>query len=137
MGTWGHGNFENDTAANYFCELCSPLMDQIRSTAADDGSMESDEYDSEVMLANIEILTVLVAHIGRAEKDEPGDVMFRFPVPEENKVKEWRTRYLKVWNAYIDDLDPSPDCKVKRLSHIKATFDKFIEISGTLPRLES
>lgn len=137
MGTWGHGNFENDTVAEYYCELLKPLLSQIRNTVSDVKLMEPDEPDSEVMLANIEILTVLAENIGRTEKEWVGDLVFPFPFPDPSEIKTWKTEYLKVWDDQIDGLEPTPEHKQKRRGTIENTFDRFIKISKDGPRTDA
>lgn len=128
MGTWGPGNFENDTAAEYLCDLCEPLVEQIRRTIADSVLMEPDEPESEVMIANVEILSVLAETIGRMEKGWVGGMVFPFPFPfpAPEEVGRWKESYLAVWDNYIDELQPEPDYKRRRREVIVTTFNRFI-----------
>jgi len=137
MGTWGHGNFENDTVAEYYCDLCKPLLDQIRNTVADAALMQPDEYDSEVMLANIEILTVLAENIGRTDTEWVGDLVFPFPFPAPEEIRTWKTKYLDVWDNHIDQLGPDSNFKEKRRATIGKTFDRFIKISDAGPHTDA
>src|SRR5262245_20213748 len=86
MGTWGPGNFENDTAAEYLIDLCKPLVQQIKETVAEPELMQPDEYDSDIMLANIEILTILAENISRYETGWVGEMVFPFPFPEQMRL---------------------------------------------------
>src|SRR5262245_52794665 len=114
MGTWGAGNFENDTAAEHLIRLCEPLVEQIRNAVAQPELMEPDEYDSGVMMANVEILAVLAANIGRTEQSAIGGMIFPFPFPSVKEIKQWKREYLKVWDNYIDKLEPQEDHKSQR-----------------------
>src|SRR5262249_60746525 len=121
MGTWGTGNFENDTAAEYLIRLCTPLVEQIRNAVAQPQLMEPDEYDSDVMMANVEILAVLAANIGRTEKSAIGGMIFPFPFPSVKEIKQWKKEYLKVWDNYIDKLEPKGDHKLRSRRGISET----------------
>ena len=133
MGTWGHGNFENDTAADHLCELCAPLLDQIRTAVEDKTEMEPDEPTSDWMMANVEILAVLGENIGRTGKDWVGDFAFPFPLPDPDEVDSWKQAYLEVWDGDIDDLEPSPEYKTNRRATIVATFDRLAKAAASGP----
>lgn len=100
MGTWGPGNFENDTAAEHLIVLCKALAQQIMQTAAQPGLMQPDEPDSDIMLANIEILSVLAESIGRYEAGWVGDMVFPFPFPAAEEIERWKLEFLRVWDGY-------------------------------------
>ncbi len=136
MGTWGAGNFENDTAAEHLIALCKPLVEQIRNAVAQPELMEPDEYDSDVFMANIEILAVLGANIGRTEKSRIGGMIFPFPFPPTKEIKQWKTEYLRVWDNYIDKLEPQGDHKSRRRRVIIETFDRLIAVSKTGPQVK-
>jgi len=136
MGTWGAGNFENDTAAEHLIRLCTPLVEQIRNAVAQPELMEPDEYDSGVMMANVEILAVLAANIGRTEKSTIGGMIFPFPSPSVKEVKQWKREYLKVWDKYIDKLEPQGDHKSRRRRVIIETFDRLIAVLTAGPRIK-
>src|SRR5262249_40311376 len=134
MGTWGPGNFENDTAAEYRIELCKPLVEQITQTAEQSQLMHPDEPDSEIMLANIERLSALAENIGRYEAEWVGDMVFPFPFPAAEQIEHWKLEYLRVWDGYIDGLKPSDDYKRRRREVIVATFDRLRCAAVTGPR---
>ncbi len=129
MGTWGHGNFENDTAAEYLVEFCQPLLEQIRKAVADPKSLEPDECDSDIMMANIEILVVMGENIGRTTEDIIGDSLFPFPYPVVEEIEQWKSAYLQVWDYYIDSLTPSPNYRKKRRELIVNTFDRLSKVA--------
>ena len=132
MGTWGAGNFENDDAAEYFIGLCRPLVGQIRNTVAQTALMQPDEPDSDMMMANVEILAVLGSNIGKTNNEEIGRLIFPFPLPASEEVQRWKDEYLKVWDGYIDKL-ASGDYKVRRRRVIVDTFDRLIAVSKAGP----
>lgn len=90
MGTWGPGNFENDTAAEHLIQLCNPLVEQIRNAVANPSLMEAGEDDSDVLVANIEILAILGGNIGRIENGELGGLIFPFRLPPPEEVESWK-----------------------------------------------
>jgi Domain of unknown function (DUF4259) len=124
MGTWGPGNFENDTAAEYLINLCKPLVEQIRETAADSQQMQPDDPSSDIMLANIEILAALAENIGRYKSGWVGDMVFPFPFPKADEIEQWKVEYLRIWDQHIDGLMPSEDYKRIRRQVITASFDR-------------
>jgi hypothetical protein len=135
MGTWGPGNFENDTAAEYLIGLCKPIVEQIRASVAQPQLMQPDEPDSEVMLANVEILSVLGSSIGKTKDDEIGRMIFPFPLPFWEEVEQWKQEYLKVWDANIDKLTGG-DFKTRRRRVIVDTFERLIAVSKSGPPLK-
>ena len=133
MGTWGPGNFENDDAAEYLIRLCKPLVEQIRSTVAQPQLLQPDEPDSDIMMANVEILAVLGSSIGKTRNDEIGHLIFPFPLPASEEVVRWKHKYLEVWDGYIDQLGPSVDYKEGRRRVIVDAFDHLIAVSKAGP----
>ena len=137
MGTWGPGNFENDTAAEHLIELCKPLVQQITQAAASPELMQPDEPDSDIMLANIEILSALAESIGRHETGWVGDTVFPFPFPAVEEIEQWKLEYLRVWDGYIDGLVPSDDYKRRRRDVIVATFERLQRAAIAGPRTKT
>jgi hypothetical protein len=137
MGTWGPGNFENDTAAEHLIDFCKPLVEQITQTAAQPELMQPDEPDSDIMLANMEILSALAENIGRYEAGWVGDMVFPFPFPAAEKIEQWKLDYLRVWDGYIDRLLPSDDYLQRRREVIIATFDRLQRAAVAGPRTKT
>jgi hypothetical protein len=133
MGTWGAGNFENDDAAEYLIGLCKPLVEQIRSTVALPRLLQPDEPDSDIMMANVEILAVLGSNIGKTKDNAIGRLIFPFPLPASEEVERWKHKYLEVWDGYIDQLGPSVDYKQRRRRVLVDTFDHLIAVSKAGP----
>ncbi|MFN8176362.1 MAG: DUF4259 domain-containing protein [bacterium] len=130
MGAWGSGNFENDTAADHVLTLSRQLLGQIEATVEDGSAMEPDEYDSEVMMCNLEILACLAEHLGRYEKGSVAERLFPDVLPEASVVATWKTKYLDVWDSYIDKLRPKPEYKRQRRAVIVETFDRVTQLSS-------
>jgi hypothetical protein len=124
MGTWGPGNFENDCAADHLYEVCGPLLKQVEEAMKDPSSLAPDEYDADVVTANLEIIACLSEHLGRYERGELQDFLYPCVLPPPETVAEWKQKYLAVWDANIDGLDPDADYKKTRREVIIDTFDR-------------
>ena len=111
MGTWGEGNFSNDGALDYLATLIQKLVTRIENQLASDYGADLDKGGESELMPSVEIISVLCEHCGA--------------VPlRESIIKGWRQRYLNVYDAQIDALDPDPEFKVKRRQVIDATFRK-------------
>ena len=115
MGTWGSGNFENDTAADFLSELTSGWIEEIREAMSSPELMEPDEYEGVTVPCLVEFLVMM------AEKSLAGSML---PSPEE--TEEWNKVYLDVWDNYIDELEPDGDYKIERREVLSDIFDKLI-----------
>lgn len=121
MGVWGPGNFDNDTVADGFGDLTGRIVADIAEQyegGSDDSLLEPDEWGGEMVPAWLELLVEMV---------EPGRVGATFPVAA--VLTDWRDRYLRVWDGYIDGLDPDPEHKVARRSVLVRTFDRAIAVA--------
>lgn len=95
MGTWGTGNFENDTASDWVWELAESddltvVIDALEAPLSDDAEEVLDAGTCEVALAAAEIVAALK---GAAPKTFPAE------------ASEWVSRYkakLKVDQELID-----------------------------------
>lgn len=114
MGTWGAGNFDGDTAADHLSSLTARLREEIaKAMAGDPVELEPDEYWGNAVPCNVEILAML------AEQRWVGVV-----VPDLATVIAWKAKFLGVWEASIDSLEPSPAWKKQRRAVLVATFDR-------------
>ena len=95
MGTWGAGNFENDTAADWVWELAESddltvVMDALEAPLSDDADEVLDAATCEAALAAAEIVAALKGHAPKA-----------FPT----EAREWVARHkakVKVDQELID-----------------------------------
>lgn len=118
MGTWGPGNFDNDTAADHLSIITARLRDEIVEAMAEgDEALEADEYWGVAVPCNVELLALI------AEQRWVGVVL-----PDAATVAEWKRRYLAVWEASIDELDPTPAHRRDRHATLVATFDRLLAI---------
>lgn len=123
MGVWGPGNFESDTVADGLGELTGRIIDQIAEQFEDDSALEPDEWGGAMVPAWLEILVEIV---------EPPRVGATFPSVA--VLSDWRDRYLRVWDEYIDELDPDDDYKVERRAVLVSTFERAIALATTRER---
>lgn len=113
MGTWGSGNFDDDTAADHLSSITAKLRDDIAKAIADaPGDIEPDEYGGVMVPCNVELLALI------AKQRWVGTTL-----PAADTVAQWKKTYLAVWDGYIDDLEPSPEWKKKRRAVLAKTFD--------------
>jgi hypothetical protein len=131
MGDWGPGNFQDDTSSDHLVLFIKPLVEQIEATSNDPAAMEPDEYEGIAMICNVEILACLGEHLGRHNGEPPPKgVVVGFTVPEPKVIERWRTQYLAVWDAKIDELAPKPEYKTKRRAIIEKTFDRLSKVAA-------
>ena len=127
MGTWGSGNFDDDTAADYLLDLCGALVTGIEETVKNETLMEPDEPSSALMMCNVEILATLAENIRSSDDSPLSNALFPNIAPDPETVSNWKAAYLRVWDGYIDELEPKPGYKEKRRRVIETTFDRLIE----------
>ncbi len=121
MGVWGSGNFDSDTVADGLGELTDRIIGDIAEhyeDGSDDSALEPDEWGGEMVPAWLEILVEIV---------EPGRVGATFPSVA--VLTDWRDRYLRVWDDYIDHLEPSDGHKVERRAVLVSTFERAIAVA--------
>ncbi|MCA9175909.1 MAG: DUF4259 domain-containing protein [Planctomycetales bacterium] len=113
MGTWGAGNFENDTAADHLSALTGRFISDIEEALREPAKIEADEYWGSCLPCNIELLTML-AKAGYA------GVM----IPQPDEVSRWRNTFMEVWESTVDHLNPRQGYKAKRRLALEKTFDE-------------
>ncbi|MFK4762200.1 DUF4259 domain-containing protein [Microbacterium sp. ZW T5_45] len=120
MGTWGPGNFDDDTVADGLSEITDELIAKIAEPFADDDDTElqPDEWAGSMVPAWLEILTDIAA---------AGRVGATFP--DSGTISAWGERFLQVWDEYIDELDPDPEYRVERRSVLVSTFDRALAVA--------
>ncbi|CAM3202447.1 DUF4259 domain-containing protein [Prescottella defluvii] len=120
MGVWGPGNFESDTVADGLGELTDRIIADIAEQFDDptDTALEPDEWGGEMVPAWLEILVQIV---------EGGRVGATFP--SVTVLTGWRDRYLRVWDGYIDGLDPTAGHKIARRAVLADTFDRAVSLA--------
>ena len=111
MGTWGSGNFANDSAQNYMNDFEDQLVQQIEDILADEERYALEEEGEGVLMPTVEILSVLHEH--------------RFiGLPERETILRWKEQYLAAFDDQIDGFEPKAGYKESRRAVIEATFLK-------------
>lgn len=118
MGTWSHGNFDNDTALDWLDDITGQLLEEIAEAVASPPSLQADEPDSDLVPCRIELLC-LMAENGM----EPH-------WPESETLAQWKQTYLAAWDASIDDLEPDADYRHDRRLTLEATFDRMLALAS-------
>lgn len=115
MGTWGTGNFDNDTAADHLSGLTGRLVREVADAMAGDPvELEADEYWGNAVPCNVEILTLLAGRwVG-------------VTLPPAETVEAWKAAYLSAWEASIDGLEPTPEFRAERRAVLERTFDALL-----------
>ncbi len=122
MGTWGSGNFDNDTAADYLSDVIGRLVTEVAEwTAGDPVAIEPDEYGGVVVPCTVELLN-LFARSGYGAGN----------LPQPQVVEEWKNVYMAVWESTIDGLEPAPGHKEERRAVLNRTFDQLAEAVGVV-----
>jgi tetratricopeptide (TPR) repeat protein len=113
MGTWGGGNFDDDTAAAHLHALMSGLVKEVSTAMADPGDIQPDEYWGCAVPCNIEILNLIARQRWSGTN-----------IPKPAIVEQWKRDYLAVWDQHIDLLEPTPKHKIDRRAVLVKTFDE-------------
>jgi hypothetical protein len=77
-------------------------------------SMLEPDEDADLVLANLEIIACLSEHLGRYERGDIQDFLYPCVLPPPETIADWKKRFLGIWDACIDGLDPTPDYKRKK-----------------------
>ncbi|MFI2362673.1 DUF4259 domain-containing protein [Promicromonospora sp. NPDC019610] len=118
MGTWGPGNFDDDTAADHLSRLSDQLVTEVaEAMSGDPVGIEPDEYWGVAVPANLELLALL------ARTSYVGVLL-----PEVATLEAWKSAFLAVWDGAIDGLEPSAAFKDARRSVLVRTFDDLVEL---------
>ncbi|MGW2093196.1 DUF4259 domain-containing protein [Promicromonospora sukumoe] len=118
MGTWGPGNFDDDTAADHLSRLTDQLATEVaEAMAGDPVGVEPDEYWGVAVPANLELLALI------ARTHYVGVLL-----PEVATIEAWKSRFLEIWDGSIDGLEPSPAFKEARRAVLVRTFDDLVEL---------
>lgn len=119
MGTWGSGNFDDDTAADHLSMVTDRLITEVADAMSGDPvRIEPDEYWGVAVPCNLELLHLIAqqGHVGAC-------------LPEPEVIAGWKARYLAVWDATIDGLEPKPAYKEQRRAVLVRTFDQLSELA--------
>lgn len=112
MGTWAHGNFDNDAALDWLDDITGQLLDEIAEAMESPELLEADELDADLVPCRIELLCAM------AEKGMPPQW------PDVQLLAQWKQIFLQAWDSSIDGLEPSEEYKRERRATLVATFDR-------------
>ncbi len=118
MGTWGPGNFDNDSANDYIDEFSQEMIDKIEGCFATEDGYSLDEGGEGVLMPTVEILSVLCERCSGLP-------------PEPEVVVRWKQAYLTNYDDQVDNLEPTPEYKIARRQVIEETFGKLEEQART------
>ncbi|MFJ4848317.1 DUF4259 domain-containing protein [Streptomyces sp. NPDC088733] len=119
MGSWGTGNFDEDTAADHLGLLTDRLAAEVaQAMEGDPSELEPDEYWGVAVPCNLELLHLL------ATRGWAGTTL-----PEAATLRTWKARYLAVWDEAVDDLEPGADYRARRREVLVGTFDALVEVA--------
>src|ERR1700737_434872 len=113
MGTWGDGNFDDDTAAGHLHALMGGLVKEVSTAIGDPGDIQPDEYWGGAVPCNIEILNLIARQRWSGTN-----------IPKPAIVEQWKRDSLAVWDQHIDPLEPTPKHKIDRRAVLVKTFDE-------------
>ncbi|MBX9691312.1 MAG: WGR domain-containing protein, partial [Cyanobacteria bacterium] len=115
MGTWNVGNFDNDEALDYVCELMEQLQARVDQWFAVDEPDIGDGGEG-VVMPTVAIMHLLAENCNAAP-------------PKQNQVSKWSERYVELYGAQIDELSEDEEFKKQRKLAIQVTFKKLEESS--------
>ena len=113
MGTWGTGNFESDAALDFINEQVDRYVGVIEEIFADESRFRLDEDAEGMLIPSVVVLALLCERCDGA-------------LPSRIDVAAWKARYLDMYDAQIDGLEPARDYKRQRRDEIAATFDTLL-----------
>jgi hypothetical protein len=108
-GAWGVDNFDNDAALDYLSMLTMQLTATITAVVGDDERIELDEDGETMLMPGVEVLALLCERYNTAP-------------PKPATVRQWRDRYLAVYDRDIDKLKVTAEFKAGRRKAIEKTF---------------
>ncbi|MDH6132468.1 hypothetical protein P3T37_001853 [Kitasatospora sp. MAA4] len=119
MGTWGSGNFDDDTAADHLSIVTDRLIAEVaEAMAGDPVRIEADEYWGVAVPCNLELLYLL---------NQQGYVGAE--LPKADVIEGWKASYLPIWERSIDELDPKPEHRTARREILVRTFDQLTTLA--------
>lgn len=114
MGTWDTGIFDNDDALDFVGEIVDDLQGRVASWFEQE---EPDIVEGEGLVPPIiYIMHLLSSNCGAAP-------------PKSDLISKWKTRYLKVFDEQIEDLEAEEGFIGSRRETISRTFKQLETIS--------
>lgn len=114
MGTWGSGNFQNDTAGDYFLTFIDRMMNEIRQVMKTRRRIHAGDELGDIIPCMIKMITIL------------GQQRFHCLCLDIDEIKRWKQIYMDGWTSTIDSCHPDEDYRKEREKILNDTFDKLI-----------
>jgi hypothetical protein len=106
---WQPGNFDSAGANQFLGELIDDLCESIEEILDDDERFALDDDAEYILMPSVELIALLCER-------------YNTKPPKVKKIQKWRKKYLKMYDAQIDALEPPGDYKAKRRQVIDKTF---------------
>ncbi len=116
MGTWSADNFGNDGALDYLGDIINGLEKKIEDIFNSGTAADLDECGESELIPSVAIISILCENCNGAP-------------PTQEKIKQWRGRYLLIFDKQIDLLGPDKNYKKERRQVIEDTFNKLLKQS--------
>ena len=111
MGTWGEGNFHNDSARDYLASVIKHHIQTIEDCLGSEQKQKLINCGESKLMPSADILTLLCEAYNAS-----------LPVSEAT-VRDWKDSYLEIFDQQIDSYKPEPSYKLKRRNTIEETFE--------------
>ncbi len=150
MGTWGHGIYENDTAADILVELYDRFETEA-STYLDSGRISDVEPDemAQHVLVHLDLIRLLAEGAHRTKERTFDSLLFTYQVPERSRLEVWKQRMIEAHTGWMRRLYSSPTdrkrCNLEgeydpegdmHLAVIIELFDRLLELSKSPPPIQ-
>ncbi len=109
MATWTADNFGNDGARGFLAMQTAKLVGTINEVLADPERSELDEDGESLLMPSVEVLALLCERYNAVP-------------PKPATVRQWRDKYLAVYDRDVDKLKPTSELKAARRKVIDKTF---------------
>ena len=113
MGTWGPGNFENDSALDMVGDVLEVATTEIAAFRASD---RVGIEDLDLVVACIAIHLALHEHCGAS-------------APDADVARAVHEKVLRIFDDKIDLLKPKPEHKAARRAVLGETLDAYVRAS--------
>jgi hypothetical protein len=115
---WGPEIFNDDGALDYLRSILQQLVQTIEDCFTQvDGEALLDDCVWSKLMPSVELLTTLCTKYEM------------FPHLEEQAVKEWKEKYLRIYDEHFDYFKVTRYPKAERRKAIEETFNRLIEFA--------
>jgi hypothetical protein len=118
MEQWETGNFDSAGASQFLGELIEDLVEQIEDIFDDEDRFSLDDDAECILMPCVELVALLCERYDARP-------------PKPKKIQKWHKKYLKMYDAQIDDLEPPDGYKEERRGVIDKTFNWLESVART------